>query len=889
MSTIDQCPSTGKPETLATAKRDEARSLTGARAVSSATGKSYWRSLDDMVGTKPFRDFVEREFPAHASELLDGSRRHFLKIMGASLALAGAATIPGCRRPDHKIIAYNTAPEGIVPGKPLYYATVMRTPGGGAEGLLATTFEGRPTKLEGNPLHPLSLGKTSMHGQSWVLDLYNPDRSPEIARERTRGTDAVIDATPWDEFERTAATDFGAFDTTQGRRLAFLVDKDTSPTRERLKARILERWPEAMWVPYDPMENAGELRGTAIAFGRPMKTDLRLEHADTVVCFDHDVLASEGGIAESRAFSRKRFVPGEGDRYAADAEMSRLYSIESRMTPTGGQADHRYPCRASRVGAFAIDLAKALQNAGVEMPAPIADRLASLEGGEARESWIKALVDDLWGPGGTRAGTSVLVCGASQPAWVHALVAAMNEALGNLGKSVVYREMEGDLGADSESEIAKLASSIRGGDIGSLVVLGGNPAYDAPADLNMESLIAGVDESYYLGEPNETAAAAGTYLHAAHGLESWGDAVGHNKTHSVVQPMIAPLYGGKTDVEMLAMILGIESDGYVLVRDTMAERTGVARTVGGARNTNFEKLWRRALHDGFVAGTTVPDGLAPGVDASRVAGAIDADAVAMMNVEGIEAVFQPCPKVLDGRFANNGWLQELPDTVGKITWDNPVHMSKATAERLGLNPSRKLGEAQYNEVQVVEVTIEGTTIQAPLWVQPGMPNDQIALTLGYGRRSGGRICEGTGVDVTPLRRSGGMGIATGVEVVRARGRKPYLIATTQDHWSLEGRDGIVREVDLYWWKKEGDTDFNVDKDGKPKKDAYKQKRDLNPAAMLGIEGHAPVNEEVYLNEPDKRGSEIYYHRVNKKGYAVKVDEAGRFFAKNSDGKYEECD
>ncbi|GAB4549345.1 MAG: hypothetical protein Tsb0013_10560 [Phycisphaerales bacterium] len=888
MSTTEQCPSTGKAGAHATRKRDEARALSGARAVSSATGKAYWRSLDDMVGTKAFRDFVEREFPAHASELLDGSRRHFLKIMGASLALAGATTIPGCRRPDHKILAYNTAPEGIVPGKPLYYATAMPLPTGGCEGLLATTFEGRPTKLEGNPLHPYNRGKSSVWSQAFVLGLYDPDRAPEIARERTRGTDHEINPTRWDDFASRAANDFGAFDATNGRRLAFLVDKNNSPSRDRLKREAMRRWPEAAWVAYSPADNVGELRGTEAAFGTPMIAEHRLEQAQTIVCLDHDLLGTDGRLTDARAYARKRFVPGDGERYAADAEMSRLYVVESRMSATGGQADHRLPVRASRVGAFAIDLAKALAGAGVSMPGAITSRLAGLSGGEAPEAWTKALVDDLWGPNGSKRGTSVITCGASQPAWVHALVAALNEALGNVGKSVVYRPAEGDMGADSERGIGELVRMIDGGSIDTLVILGGNPVYDAPADANFASRLDRINETVYLGEPNETASKVTTYLHVAHDLETWGDALALDGTHSVIQPMIAPLYGGKSQIELLAMIMGMDADGYIIVRETMAQKAGVPRTIAGAKNTNYEKLWRRSLHDGVVNGTTNANGQRPTVNGARVAGAIDAQAVDTMNRGGVEALFQPCPKVFDGRYANNGWLQELPDAVGKIAWDNPVQMSRATAERLGLNPSRKLGAAQYNEVQVVEIALGGQTIQAPLWVQPGMPDDQVVLTLGYGRRAGGRICEGTGVDVYPLRRSGAMTIAQGVEVSRARGRSAYLIATTQDHWSLESRDGIVREVDLYWWKQEGDTNFNVNEDGTPKKDSYKRKRDLRPAEMLGIEGHAPNNEEIYLNRPGRRGSEIYYHRVNSKGKAIKLDDAGITFVQNDEGKYVEC-
>ncbi len=881
MSTFDQCPSTGKAGTTATERKASSDALGGARAVSAATGKTYWRSLDDMVGTKAFKDFVQREFPAQASELLDGSRRHFLKIMGASLALAGAATMPGCRRPDHKILAYNTAPEGIIPGKALFYATAMPLPGGGCEGLLATSYEGRPTKLEGNPLHSYNKGKSSAWAQAYVLGLYDPDRNPAVANARSG-----IGAMDWKAFERKAAGDFAVFDEINGRRLAFLADKSNSPTRERLKAKVMQRWPDAVWGVYDPADNAGELRGTEAAFGSPMTAQHMLDKADTILCLDHDLLGTDGRLNDARGFAAKRLVPGEGEHYAHDAKMSRVYAVESRTTVTGGQADHRLPLRASRIGAFALELAKRLNVTGAAMPGALTAQLdrTSAEPSDIPSEWLDALVDDLWGPGGTKSGTSVITCGAQQPAWVHALVASMNEALGNVGTTVVYRAMSGDMGADSGAGISGVVNAIDAGDIDTLVILGGNPAYNAPADLAFNAAIDKVKESIYLGEPNETAQVAGTWLHAAHGLETWGDTVAIDGTYSVSQPMIAPLYGGKSQLELLAMLLGEEADGYTLVRDTFSARSGEARTIAGLPNSGFEKTWRRTLHDGQLANSGNEQGESPRVNASGVASTINADAVRVMNAGGMEALFQPCSKVHDGRFANNGWLQELPDAVGKIAWDNPVQMSKATAEKLGLNPSRRLGEAQYNEVQVVEITVGTQSVQAPLWVQPGMPNDQVVLTLGYGREHGGRIAEGTGINVYPLRTSKGMGIVQGVEVARAKSRSPYLIATTQDHWAMEDR-ALMREVDLYWWKQEGDTNFNVDSHGKPVKDPYKNKRDLNPAQMLGLESHTPVTNEIYLDKPGGRGGAIFYHRVDKKGNAVLKDQAGNFFVKGKDGEY----
>ncbi|HVZ93573.1 MAG TPA: TAT-variant-translocated molybdopterin oxidoreductase, partial [Phycisphaerales bacterium] len=311
MSQLDQCPSSkkeGLPVETPRVPRDR----------SAASGKTYWRSLDDLAQSKPFKDFLDREFPAYASELLDGTRRHFLKIMGASLALAGAATIPGCRRPDHKILAYNQDPETIVPGKPLYYATAMPLPGGSCEGLLAETYEGRPTKLEGNPLHSVNLGRSTTRSQASILEMYDPDRDPEVIAKFARDAGTTFGVTSWSDFESFAAGHFGAFKEARGDGLYFLVEKATSPSRDRLRDRILTDFPKAKWFPYEPVDDENALEGSRLAFGESFRQKLDLSKAKVIVSLDSDFLGGENcSLETSRGFADGRYRPGADARHAA--------------------------------------------------------------------------------------------------------------------------------------------------------------------------------------------------------------------------------------------------------------------------------------------------------------------------------------------------------------------------------------------------------------------------------------------------------------------------------------------------------------------------------------------------------------------------------------------
>lgn len=870
MTQLDQCPSSAKegkpaPDTIARP----------AREVSRATGRAYWRSLDDLAGTKSFQDFVHREFPAYASELLDGSRRQFLRLMGASIALAGAATLPGCRQPDHKILAYNDDPEHIVPGKPLFYATAVPMPGGGCEGILAETFEGRPTKLEGNPLHPFNRGKIGTFAQASVLSLYNPDRDPvEIASRAARGGTPV---------NLTAFADFAKVASAWGpeAKIAFLVEKATSPARDDMQARLKKKFPAAQWFAYESFDNESEIAGTKTAFGAAMKPVHDFSEANVVVSFDCDFLHADASLASTRSYGVGRFRKGATQgRAAAETKMLRLYSVESAMSLTGGAADHRWAMKASRIGAFAVAVANHVMAGlpGTPETARLTAAVAEAAGLSAgvdlpNAEHVKAVAEDLLATGNR--GASVILAGPSQPAAVHALVAALNGALGNVGKGVRYAALKGDAAQSSVASIGALVAAIDSGSVDAMVIIGGNPVYSVPGDVDFGARVAKCASSVYLGEADETAASVTWFLPRAHALESWGDVTTFEGQYSVVQPMIKPLFESHSDLEVLGAILndGV-TDGYEIVRRAFAARAG------GVLN---EKAWRKGLHDGVF--NTEALYATPTLNAGAVGAAV-VELGQTLNKPGagaFEVVFAPSAQVHDGRFADNGWLQELPHPVSKVTWDNPALISKKTADKLGISAERHPDDSKYTKAHVISMTVGGKTLNIPAWVQPGIADDTIILHAGYGRRVCGRVGSGTGFDVTTLRTLAADRVAA-ASCEAAKDAGLYLIACTQNHWVMEGRD-ILREVDLDAWKLHGDVDYSKDH---RQIDPYDSSRDLNFAGLLGgaTEGHAPANKNIYrqgTGQP-KRGQEHYWIKVDEKGQPVR-DGRGRVQgAENVHGK-----
>jgi molybdopterin-containing oxidoreductase family iron-sulfur binding subunit len=882
MSSIDQCPSSKKAGLPA---------VKNAAAVqhSHATGKSYWRSLDELAGTREFRDFLEREFPAHASELLSGSRRTFLKIMGASFALAGAAIVPGCRRPDHKIITYHDKPEEIIPGKPLFYASARPTPGGGAEGLLIETHSGRPTKIEGNPKHPNNNGSISAHAQASVLDLYDPDRSPEVIkamslkRERD-GIGRAFEPTSWSKFTADAGPVFSS-QAGDGSGMVFLVDMHTSPSRDRVRDRLMSRFPNAEWLPYDPADRVHEKRGTLAALGRAVRVDHRLENADVVVAFDSDPLGRDSTLPGVRGWSKNRIREGRGPDAASETRMSRLYVAEPCMTLTGGQADHRITARMHEVEGLAIAVAHHVMSVlggdpQLESALREARRRVDLSGTYNGSAWAKHAAQDLL----SARGRSAMMVGPSASPELHALAAAVNSALGNAGQTVLYRPLLGDCNAMSDESIARFAERLSSGDVTAAVCLGVNPVFDAPADLDIagkvDAFVDGGGLLIKMGDADETAERSTHFLGRAMWLEAWGDTLDNDGTYSVVQPMIKPLYGYKSDLEFLLFAAGeAEPDAYGLVRLTFARRNNMPDAEG--QPARFKELWRTALHEGLRTQTTGSNGpLSLRVRTSAVAQGLGL--LAQPPAPGVDIVFWNDQKIDSGRMANNGWLQEMPDTVTKVAWGNPAMVNLKTARKLGLRTGRKLVEPQYNHTDVAKIVVDGREVSLPIWIQPGVADDTIVLRYGNGRRVVGRVGDGAGYDVYPLRGLASWGWARGAKVERDFDKRPMLQANTQDHRSMEGRS-IVREVDLPAWKRFGDQLYYEYKDGKKVfpnvtekkaksilKDSYGDKRDLTFAGRFGMEAHSPSLESSYNVDQDIMYVEV---ETNEKGKRV-VDENG---------------
>ena len=755
-------------------------------------GRAYWRSLEELSDTPEFRDYLHREFPAQASEFNDpAGRRQFLKLMGASLALAGVSACT--RQPEEKIIPYVRQPEEIIPGRPLFYATAMPL-GGFGYPLLAENHMGRPTKLEGNPEHPASLGGTDLFGQTSVLGLYDPDRSRTIINDgEVRTWSAFVSAMQAAMLSRRAI---------KGQGLRLLTGPITSPSLIEQIDTLRTAMPEAKWHQWDAVFGARQ-------GGAPSQTPLyRFDKADVVLALDADFLGGGPAVVRySKDFASRRRIN------TPDGHVNRLYVVEPVTTVTGAKADHRLAIKARDVHGFAAALASALGVPGTpsaSAPAEIAQ-------------WLAAAAADLK----ANRGRSVVVAGDTQPAGVHALARAMNDALGNVGATVTYHAPLSAAPADGTASIAELAADMQAGKVDVLLIFGGNPVFTAPSDLKFADALRKVSLRVHLDLYfDETSDLCQWHVPEAHFLESWGDVRAFDGTVSLIQPLVSPLYDGRTALEVLAVLNGIPGQPAMdLVRDywtrAFAGQTTPAwpvRTADGKPYANAETFWRHALHDGFIAstipGSTGPAGLsgragqsAPAASAGspspRPAAAAAAPqaqapttpAPAPPAATGMEILFRPDPNVLDGRFANNGWLQELPKPLSKITWDNVAYISPKTAEFFGI-PVARSGNT-YNDV--IEIAYQGQKVRMPAWVLPGTADDVVVVHFGYGRRRSGRIGNGIGVDTFGLRTSKAPWFDGGVEI-RRTGDK-YLIASTQNHFAMEGRDP-VRVVDTAEYQKD---------------------------------------------------------------------------------------
>jgi molybdopterin-containing oxidoreductase family iron-sulfur binding subunit len=748
----------------------------------SATGKKYWRSIEELAGDPHFEDLLHREFPRAASEWDESvDRRDFLKLMGASMALAGMA---GCgRTPEQTIVPYVKAPDGLILGKPQQYATVMPF-GADAVGVLVESHEGRPTKIDGNPDHPSSLGSTDAITQAAILNLYDPDR----AKTPTYAGDIKT----WAMFQ-SAAADLGKSQkAVNGAGLRILTGTITSRTLAAQIDSVLKLFPQAKWHQWEPAVSDGAREGAKLAFGRYVNTVCRVEKANVILSLDADFLGSgPGHIRYSKEFYRRRNLNGPND------EMNRLYAVEPTPSVTGSSADHRLPLRASEMELFARAIAAKL---GLGSAAKLSEKA---------EKFAEAVAKDLQ----KNKGESLVVAGEQQTAEVHALAHAINAALGNAGTTVYYTEPVEANPVNHAESLHDLAADIHKGKVDLLLILGGNPVYDAPRDwafsvfeqkLKKVHTVVHVSSHY-----NETSEFSHWHIPETHFLESWGDARAYDGTASVIQPLIAPLYQAHSAFEVLAAFTDKPgATAYDAVRDYVKTLLGEG---------DLEKKWRKSLNDGLIAGTA----LAP-LSISSKFSPESLPAPKTTGKDELEFIFRPDPTIYDGRFANNGWLQELAKPVTKITWDNAALLSPATALKYGVSHDRNIkiksrgGEHGQVSSPVAEVELSNGKVSAAIWVVPGQADNVVVLPLGYGRKRAGETGTNKGFNAYELRASNALWTATGGKLTVTS--DDYPIACTQYHHNMEGRK-IVSSASLEEFKKKPD---------------FVKEGDENPAAGLTL-------------------------------------------------------
>jgi molybdopterin-containing oxidoreductase family iron-sulfur binding subunit len=665
-------------------------------------GKRFWRSLDELADTADFQAAVEKEFPSAAQEWVDPvSRRGFLKLMGASMALAGLA---GCtKQPDEPIYPYVKAPEDLILGKPMYFATAHPFTTG-AVPLLVKSDEFRPIKIDGNPEHAYNMGSSDPYSQGTLLALYDPDRSQHATyRGETR---------EWQEFAQVFRAK--AVSTKDGSGIYFLSTTITSPTLARQWQAVQKAYPKAKLVQYDPA-----LAGTFLANG--LNVQYALDQADVIVSLDADFLsgASYPGFHKLvRDYANRRRQPENG--------MNRLYAIESTPTTTGMKAEHRLGLRASEIPAFTAALAQAVGAAGVQAP--------SYAWTPDQQKFLAALAKDLK----SNAGKSAVIPGLYQDPSVAALALAINNALGNIGKTVfAASDPLNPIPSDQLEDFKSLVADLNAGKVDWLVILNANPIYDAPADLNFADAFNKANIVAHLGSHvDETGQISHWHIPAAHYLEYWSDARAYDGTVSIVQPLIDPLYGGRSAHNVFQILLDEPMvSSYDAVRETWKS------TIKG----DFETGWRKALHDGWIENTAF-DKTGKGTANVGFRGSVPAPT----PKDSLEIIFRPDPTIYDGRWSNVGWLQELPKPVTNLSWDNAAIVSGATLAAKG-----------WEEDDIVEITVGNGKVKAPVIVAPGHPDNSVTVYLGYGREFAGRVGSGAGFNAYQIRNTWAPFYATG--------------------------------------------------------------------------------------------------------------------------------
>ena len=789
------------------------------------SGPRYWRSLEHKADSPEFRAFVEKEFPSGV-DLIDDpvSRRNFMKIMSASFALAGLG-VSGCRRPEHKILPFSKMPENYVHGAPQLYATSMPTRQS-AVPLVVKSYDGRPIKVEGNAEHPNSNGGTDQYAQASILSLYDPDRGLnfKLAETDDKGVKSLKVIAKAKVLEQ--------LDNLANGKTHVLMEQSSSPSRARLVAGLKAKG--VNFYEYEPIDFSVHAEAVDIAFGPGVKPYYKLDKAKAILSLDCDFLGTEeSAFQHIRDFADGRRVKDDHKENPAES-MNRLYSVEGLLTLTGTNADHRLRIpTGSVIRVAALALAEALDKIGldgaedgiIQLRAFAADLNKDFSSSHAVEGeaktdtvkWVRQCVADLIRLA-KRGEKTLVLAGYRQPKEVHLAAMAMNELLGNVGSTLLLQKTN----PSGNGTIADLKLRFNDGD--NLVVLGGDPAYNAPTDIEWAKLAsrAGrvIRQGYYI---DQTAKGADAYIPAAHYLESWGDARTSDGTLVPVQPLIAPLFGGMTELEVLARIGGTESDPYKIVRKTF---DGIAASA--------DAKWEKFLHDGYLADSaSAAESRGYDWDAAQVAWEDGAKPVEVPGKEKYEVTFFRDHSVDDGRWGNNGWLLETPNPVTRVTWDNVLLVSLNTAQELlgsqaidlldfekvnGEEYDKKLGglpgrfgfhsesgrffQKEYN------LTINGKKVKGAIWLLPGMADNTVGVALGYGRGVG-RVGGAAGFNAYEVRTAGEQHFAAGAKLESAGSK--YEVACTQEQGVMDGRP-VVREcnADDYSTHKDFVKHFDLD-------------------------------------------------------------------------------
>jgi molybdopterin-containing oxidoreductase family iron-sulfur binding subunit len=727
---------------------------------------TLWRTQGELENSAEFNEALAREFSDAAAgrEGGDGlSRRDFVRLMGAATAITGVG-LTGCRRPEAHLVPFAKSAEWTVPGKFLYYASSMPTPTG-AIPVIVTTTDGRPTKIEGNPLHPLSNGSTDAFAQASVLDLYDPNRSKEIKHDSLtvgRG-----------DLDNLIAKIRATAGSNGGDGLAILVGKEHSPTVERLRAALLQQFPKLLWVQDEAISSSEADAAFDAMFGAGARPVCDFTKADVILSISSDFLnPAESGFGYANGFAKRRDPKGS---------MNRLYVAENGFSLTGGMADHRLRVRSSEYGDFAAAVANAVATKTGDANLKTLASSYNGTGVTFDPAWIKGVADDLV----SAKGKSLILIGTQQPTAVRALVIGINATLGNLGTTVAVRQT----GAKAAAKLADLSAVIKAGSVKTLFILGGNPVHTAPAALDFPNLLSRVPETLHLSLfADETSKVTHWQVPAAHYLESWSDARSLDGTVCPVQPMILPLWNGISSIEILAALAGEKIDGPSAVRATFASYS----------KDSSDAAWQTFLKNGFAAGTAWPVSAPAFNQSAALASVQSAKSPASKNGGEFEVVFLRSSSVDDGRYASNSWLQETPDFVTKLVWDNAALVSPADAKALGIKDG-----------SWIRITAGDRYVDAAALIAPGQVDRSVSIALGYGRNGVSHVMEKVGFDAYPLRDSSVIAFRSGVSV-KALTKDSYVFARTQEHENMEGRN-IAREGTLEKFKEE--PDFAAAMDG----------------------------------------------------------------------------